>query len=41
MDPCGYVIRLVARDRTNYDSRGYLLYMSYDVGFCLEPAPKK
>jgi len=40
MDPCGYVIRLVARDRTNYDSRGYLLYMSYDVGFCLEPAPK-
>jgi hypothetical protein len=35
MDPCGYVIRLTASDRTNYDSRGYLLYMTYDVGFCL------
>jgi hypothetical protein len=41
MDPCGYVIRLYAYDRTNYNSGGYALYMTYDVGFCLEPAPKK
>jgi hypothetical protein len=39
MDPCGYVIRLVAYDRTNYNSTGYALNMTYDVGFCLEAAP--
>ena len=38
MDPCGYVIRLTASDRTNYDSRGNNLYMTYDVGFCLVEA---
>jgi hypothetical protein len=35
MDACGYVIRLAAADRTNYDSRGIALTMTYDVGFCL------
>jgi hypothetical protein len=35
MDACGYVIRLAASDRTNYDSRGNPLTMTYDVGFCL------
>lgn len=35
MDACGYVIRLDASDRTNYDSRGNPLRMTYDVGFCL------
>ncbi len=40
MDACGYVIRLVARDRTNVDSRGARLRMTYDVGFCLEDAPE-
>lgn len=39
MDPCGYVIRLVAYDRTNYNSTGYALYTAYDVGFCLEAPP--
>jgi hypothetical protein len=39
MDPCGYVLRLVAYDRTNVNSTGYALHMAYDVGFCLEPAP--
>jgi hypothetical protein len=39
MDACGYVIRLVASDRTNFDSRGNPLQMHYDVGFCLEEAP--
>lgn len=38
MDPCGYVIRLYAIDRTNFNSRGYNLDMHYDVGFCLEEA---
>ena len=38
MDPCGYVLRLVGRDRTNYNSTGYALHLPYDVGFCLEPA---
>jgi hypothetical protein len=38
MDACGYVIRLVAYDRTNYNSTGYALSMTYDVGFCLESA---
>jgi hypothetical protein len=41
MDPCGYVIRLHGWDRTNVNSAGYAFYMAYDVGFCLEPAPKK
>lgn len=41
MDPCGYVIRFVVCDRTNYDSRGNALCASDDVGFCLEEAPKK
>jgi hypothetical protein len=41
MDPCGYVIRLRATDRTNVDSRGGVFDMGYDVGFCLEAAPKK
>lgn len=36
MDPCGYVLRLYAEDRTNYDSRGNHLAMIYDIGFCLE-----
>lgn len=40
MDPCGYVLRLQASDRTNYDSTGNHLHMSYDVGFCLESAPE-
>ncbi len=40
MDPCGYVIRLYAVDRTNNDSRGYALDMVYDIGFCLESAPE-
>ena len=35
MDPCGYVIRLNAHDRTNVDSRGNPYRMIYDVGFCL------
>jgi hypothetical protein len=39
MDPCGYVIRLLGYDRTNYNSAGYALYLVYDVGFCLEAAP--
>jgi hypothetical protein len=39
MDPCGYVIRLQASDRTNFNSAGYALYMTYDIGFCLESAP--
>jgi hypothetical protein len=39
MDPCGYVIRLWACDRTNYDSTGNHLCTPKDVGFCLEPAP--
>jgi hypothetical protein len=30
------VLRLVASDRTNYNSAGYALYMFYDIGFCLE-----
>jgi hypothetical protein len=37
MDPCGYVLRLYASDRTNVDSRGAVFDMAYDVGFCLEP----
>lgn len=41
MDPCGYVIQLRARDRRNVDSKGYVLDMVYDVGFCLEPGLKK
>jgi len=39
MDPCGYVIRLVAHDRTNSNSVGQELSMSFDVGFCLESTP--
>ena len=39
MDPCGYVIRLSASDRTNVNSTGSGYSMSYDVGFCLEEAP--
>jgi hypothetical protein len=35
MDPCGYVIRLHATDRTNVDSRGNPYELNYDVGFCL------
>jgi hypothetical protein len=35
MEPCGYVIRLDAQDRTNVDSRGNPYRMIYDVGFCL------
>jgi hypothetical protein len=41
MDPCGYVIRFRATDRTNVNSKGHAFDMTYDVGFCLEPAPKK
>lgn len=40
MDPCGYVIRLVAGDRTNFNSAGHALSLAYDVGFCLETAPQ-
>jgi hypothetical protein len=36
MDPCGYVLRLVAGDRTNVNSVGYQFQLVYDVGFCLE-----
>lgn len=39
MDPCGYVIRLAASDRTNVNSTGPGLSMLYDVGFCLKAAP--
>lgn len=39
MDPCGYVIRLVACDRTNHNSAGNPLCAGQDVGFCLEAAP--
>jgi hypothetical protein len=41
MDPCGYVVRLYATDRTNVNSTGVAFDMAYDVGFCLEPALKK
>jgi hypothetical protein len=41
MDPCGYVIRLYASDRTNVNSTGNAYDMAYDVGFCLEPALRK
>ena len=40
MDPCGYVIHMLACDRTNYNSTGNALCMPADVGFCLEAAPK-
>jgi hypothetical protein len=40
MDPCGYVIRLVAGDRTNVNSAGHAFALVYDIGFCLESAPK-
>jgi hypothetical protein len=41
MDPCGYVIRFRACDRTIVDS-GYIgLCKPVDIGFCLEPAPVK
>jgi hypothetical protein len=36
MDPCGYVIQLVATDRANVNSVGAPHYLVYDVGFCLE-----
>ncbi len=39
MDACGYVIELVACDRTNYDSRGNPLCSRDEVGFCLETPP--
>ena len=39
MDPCGYVIHMVAYDRTNYNSRGYVRHVTADIGFCLEEAP--
>jgi hypothetical protein len=41
MDPCGYVIRLLAYDRTNFNSTGYALHTAHDVGFCLESAPEQ
>ncbi len=40
MEPCGYVVRLSACDRTNYDSRGNALCTQHDIGFCLEEAPQ-
>ena len=40
MDPCGYVIRLSAGDRTNVNSAGHAFSLHYDIGFCLEPAVK-
>jgi len=40
MDPCGYVLRLYAADRTNVNSTGNAYDMAYDVGFCLEPAQR-
>lgn len=36
MAACGYVVRLWACDRTNYDSTGNHLCTPRDVGFCLE-----
>ncbi len=39
MDPCGYVIRLVAHDRANVNSVGSPHYLTWDVGFCIEEAP--
>ena len=39
MDPCGYVVRLVASDRANVDSRGNPHRLTWDVGFCVEGAP--
>ncbi|HEY4711795.1 MAG TPA: hypothetical protein VIH69_03840 [Dehalococcoidia bacterium] len=36
MDPCGYVIHLVACDRTNYNSHGIAFCVPADIGFCLE-----
>ena len=39
MEPCGYVIRLTACDRTNYGSVGNALCGGHDIGFCLEEAP--
>ena len=39
MDPCGYVLRLVASDRTNVNSAGYAFQLAYDIGFCLETPP--
>jgi len=38
MDPCGYVIRLTASDRTNVNSAGPGFSMFYDIGFCLRAA---
>jgi hypothetical protein len=40
MDPCGYVLRLGASDRTNVNSVGNHFGMTYDVGFCLVAAPQ-
>jgi len=39
MDPCGYVLRLQAYDRTNVNSVGSGFPLTYDVGFCLETPP--
>ena len=36
MDACGYVIHMVACDRTNFNSTGNAFCVSTDVGFCLE-----
>lgn len=36
MDPCGYIVRLWARDRTIVDSGSIGFRNSDDVGFCLE-----
>ncbi len=36
MDPCGYIVRLWARDRAIVDSGSIGLRTSDDVGFCLE-----
>ncbi|MFL6192974.1 MAG: hypothetical protein ACJ75H_02290 [Thermoanaerobaculia bacterium] len=39
MEPCGFVIRLVACDRTIYNSGFVGLCQAEDIGFCLEKNP--
>jgi hypothetical protein len=36
MDPCGYVIRMQAWDRTNVNSGAGTHWFTWDIGFCLE-----
>lgn len=41
MDPCGYIVRLWARDRTIVNSGSIGLRDTDDAGFCLELPPEK